>query len=193
MWTFLFFVESIALGVGLSMDAFSASVANGLNERCMRKGKQTLIAGAFALFQALMPLLGWLCVRTVAEKFIAFQKCVPYIALALLLFIGVKTIIDGVKEGKDECCGQTLTLGALFVQSIATSIDALSVGFTLAPYPFIKALVCVLLIATVTFALCFVGVAIGKKFGTKFSGKATVAGGIILVIIGLEIFLTGIL
>ena len=175
------------------MDAFSASVANGLHERCMRGRRQTLIASTFAFFQALMPLLGWLCVRTIAEKFALFQKCVPYIALVLLLFIGVKTIIDGVKEGKEEVCSQKLTLATLLLQGIATSIDALSVGFTISAYPFIKAFVCVCIIALVTFALCFIGVEIGKKFGTKFSGKATVAGGIILIAIGLEIFLTGIL
>ena len=191
----MFFLESIALGVGLAMDAFSASVANGLHERCMRKRRQSLIAGTFAVFQGLMPLLGWLCVRTVAEKFSVFQKSVPYIALALLLFIGVKTVLDGVKEVKEnatEVCAEKLTLATLLLQGVATSIDALSVGFTISSYPFVKALVCSLLISAVTFGLCFLGVEVGKKFGTKFSGKATIAGGIILIAIGLEIFLTGI-
>ncbi len=190
---FAFFLMSVGLGFGLAVDAFSVSLANGLNEPCMKRSKPLLIAGIFALFQGVMPLVGWLCVHTVLSYFTAFEKAVPWIALALLLFIGIKMIIDGAKC-KCECgCCTSVTFVSLLVQAVATSIDALSVGFTIASYDIFKALVCVLIISLITFALCFAGVYIGKKFGTKLSGKASILGGAILILIGLEIFITGIL
>ncbi|MBO5913881.1 MAG: manganese efflux pump, partial [Clostridia bacterium] len=87
---FVFFFNSILLGIGLAMDAFSVSLANGLNEPCMKRGKTFFIAGIFAFFQALMPLLGWVCVHTVVEYFGAIEKYIPIIALVLLVFIGGK-------------------------------------------------------------------------------------------------------
>lgn len=188
----MFFVECFLLGIGLAMDAFSVSLANGLNEQNMKKGKMLLVAGTFAFFQGLMPLIGWVCVHTVLEKFKSFEKFIPWIALILLLFIGGKMLIDGIshKEGEEM---QRVGIWALLVQGIATSIDALSVGFTIAEYGIGQALVAVLIIASLTFAICFGGIVIGKTFGTKLSGKATVFGGIILIAIGVEIFLTGIL
>ena len=189
---FMFFVECVLLGIGLAMDAFSVSLANGLNEQNMKKCKMLLVAGTFAFFQGLMPLIGWVCVHTVLEKFKSFEKFIPWIALILLLFIGGKMLIDGIshKEGEEM---QRVGIWALLVQGIATSIDALSVGFTIAEYGIGQALVAVLIIAALTFAICFGGIVIGKTFGTKLSGKATVFGGIILIAIGVEIFLTGIL
>ncbi len=191
MWTFMFFIESLLLGVGLAMDAFSVSLANGLNEPKMRTRKMCVIAGIFAVFQCLMPLLGWLCVHTIVECFKAFEKFIPWIALALLLFIGIKMLIDGIKHKDDE--KPALSFGALIVQGIATSIDALSVGFTIAEYNFLMALVSSLIIMIVTFMICLTGIFIGKHFGTKLSNKATILGGIILILIGLEIFITGII
>lgn len=188
---FLFFTRNIALGLGLAMDAFSVSLTNGLCEPKIRYRKVSLIAGIFALFQFLMPLIGWVCVHTVLKYFQIFEKAIPFIALGLLLYIGIKMIIDGVKPKEEEKCGIGIT--ALLIQGVATSIDALSVGFTIATYTFFHALVACLVIGVVTFAVCFAGVIIGKKFGTKISGKANIFGGIILIIIGLEIFLTGIL
>lgn len=191
---FIFFFNSILLGVGLAMDAFSVSLANGLNESCMKKRRMCLIAGTFALFQAIMPMTGWVCVHTFVEKFTAFEKYIPWIALILLVYIGGKMLIEGIKN-KDctENCGGRLGMGALIMQGIATSIDALSVGFTIAHYNAVMALVCSLIIATVTFVICMGGLEIGKKFGTEFSGKASMLGGIILIVIGIEIFLKGIL
>ena len=182
----LFFAESALMGLGLAMDAFSVSLANGLHEPQMKKGKTYLIAGTFGFFQFAMPMIGWLLVHTVVEQFRAFEKAVPYIALILLCFIGGKMIYEGVKNGNEDDPKEVKT-GAwgLFVQGVATSIDALSVGFTIGEYGIV--------IAVVTFGVCVAGVLIGKKFGMKFREKATIAGGIILVIIGIEIFVRGIL
>ncbi len=187
-------INSILLGVGLAMDAFSVSLANGLNEPCMPRKKICGIAGTFAVFQAIMPLIGWLCVHTVLQYFKAFENFIPWIALILLGFIGGKMIYESAtcKEG-DGCECRKLSFGALIVQGIATSIDALSVGFTISDYDLAKALLCAAIIAVITFVICVSGVIIGKKAGTKLSGKAGYLGGIILIIIGLEIFIEGII
>lgn len=203
---FLFFFNSALLGVGLAMDAFSVSAANGLAEPNMKKSKEFSISGTFAFFQFLMPMLGWLLVRFAAEQFTAFQKAVPYIALVLLLFIGGKMLYEGIKnkgdndingekgeEGEEATAVTKLTLLRLLVQGIATSIDALSVGFTIAEYKVAEALVCSAIVAAVTFGICVAGTYIGKKFGTKLAGKATILGGVILIIIGLEIFIKGVI
>lgn len=190
-WSALFFLNSVLFGVGLAMDAFSVSMANGLNEPRMKRRKMLLIAGTFALFQIAMPLIGWLCVHTIAATFSVFEKCIPWIALVLLLFLGGKMLLEGLRGGEEEA--PAVGIGALIVQGIATSIDALSVGFTIAEYNFRMALIESLIIGAVTFVICIGGVLIGKKFGTKLAGKATILGGVILILIGLEIFLKGIL
>ncbi|MBO5939197.1 MAG: manganese efflux pump [Clostridia bacterium] len=194
-WNLVFFFNSILLGVGLAMDAFSVSLANGLNEPCMRKRRLFLIAGTFSVFQFLMPLIGWLCVHTVAEKFAAFEKMIPWIALVLLCFIGGKMLFEGLSKKECEegvCPCEKLAFGALLVQGLATSIDALSVGFTISEYNALQALVACLLIGVVTFFICMGGLWIGKKFGTRLAGRASILGGAILIVIGIEIFLTGI-
>lgn len=189
----MFFVNSAALGAGLAMDAFSVSLANGLHEPCIKKRKAVAIAGIFALFQAAMPMLGWVCVHTIVEMFSAFQKFIPWIALVLLSFIGGKMLIEGVKnKGCEEEIGAA-TFGALIVQGVATSIDALSTGFTISDYSAPMALLCAAIIAAVTFIICLIGVYVGKKFGTRLAGKAGIFGGIILILIGIEIFITGII
>ena len=194
-FNFLFVLNSILFGIGLAMDAFSVSIANGLNEPKMPAKRVLLIAGTFALFQTVMPLTGWLCVHSIAEAFQTFQPFIPWIALALLLFIGIKMILEGRKEETEEEKEETKQLhgGALLVQGIATSIDALSVGFTIAEYTWAFALIEAVIIGVVTFGICILGVKLGKKLGMKLAGKASIFGGIILILIGLEIFLTGIL
>lgn len=190
---FTFFFNSILLGVGLAMDAFSVSLANGLNEPAMKRRKMAGIALVFAAFQAIMPMLGWVCVHTIVQAFRSFEALIPWIALFLLCFIGGKMLYEGITDkGEDVSC-RTLSLSALLLQGVATSIDALSVGFTIADYDLAAALVSVLLIAAVTFVICFAGLVIGKKAGTRLAGKAGILGGAILIFIGLEIFLTGIL
>ena len=188
-----FFLTSILLGVGLAMDAFSVSIANGLNEPFMRRRKMLVIAAVFAIFQFAMPLIGWFCVSSFVHHFKAFQPFIPYIALGLLAFIGGKMIYDGIHcDGECEECGAIGIVG-LILQGIATSIDALSVGFTISDYNFLGAALSSLLIGAVTFVICFAGIVIGKRVGNSLSGKASVFGGIILVLIGLEIFITGVI
>ncbi len=186
--SFDFFYTSILLGIGLAMDAFSVSLANGLNEPNMRKRRMCGIAGIFSFFQFAMPMIGWICVSTIAQYFTAFEKCIPWIALALLGFIGGKMLYEGIKN--KDCCEDKPAVGfkALLVQGIATSIDALSVGFTISNYDCLHALLSCLLIGIVTFFICFAGLAIGKKAGTKLANKAGILGG--LIFIGLEIFIT---
>jgi len=140
-----------------------------------------------------MPMIGWVCVHTVVQYFAAFEKFIPWIALILLCYIGGKMLWDGIKnkeEDAEEAAG--VGLSALLIQGVATSIDALSVGFTIADYGFVMALVCALIIAVVTFVICMVGLVIGKTFGTKLSNKAAILGGVILIFIGIEIFVTGV-
>ena len=191
-WSFVFFLNSGLLGVGLAMDAFSVSLANGLHDPHMSRRRGTIIAGTFAVFQAAMPMLGWVCVHTIVELFSSFEKFIPWIALALLGYIGGKMLVEGIKGEEAEEAAE-LSAGALFVQGVATSIDALSVGFTISEYGWGMALVCSLIIAVVTFFVCTAGLSLGKKFGTKLSGKASILGGVILIGIGLEIFVTGVL
>ena len=194
-FNFFFVLNSILFGIGLAMDAFSVSIANGLNEPKMPAKRVLLIAGTFALFQTVMPLTGWLCVHSIAEAFQAFQPFIPWIALALMLFIGIKMILEGRKEETDKDEEEETRLlrgGALLVQGIATSIDALSVGFTIAEYTWVFALIESVIIGLVTFGICIAGVKLGKTVGMKLAGKASIFGGIILILIGLEIFITGV-
>ena len=190
---FKFFFNSALLGVGLAMDAFSVSLANGLNDPKMTKGKMCGMAGVFAFFQALMPMIGWVCVHTVVQYFTAFEKFIPWIALLLLGFIGGKMLVEGIRSKGEEYTTEAPKVGiaAILVQGIATSIDALSVGFTISDYDLKMAVICALIIAVVTFFICVGGILIGRKFGTKLAGKAGIFGGTILILIGLEIFITG--
>ena len=190
MFDLTFFVNSILLGIGLAMDAFSVSLANGLNEPKMKGGRVCGIAGIFSLFQFAMPMIGWICVSTIAQYFAIFEKCIPWIALILLGFIGGKMLIEGIKGGAEDEEKPAVGLKGLIVQGIATSIDALSVGFTISDYNIIQALISCLLIGVVTFFICYAGILIGKKAGTKLAGKAGILGGAILIVIGLEIFIT---
>ena len=190
---FLFFTNSILFGVGLAMDAFSVSLANGLNEPKMSIRKMNVIAGTFGLFQTLMPLIGWMCVHTIVIIFTSFQRLIPWIALLLLLYIGGKMLADGIKNRDGKVEAPAVGIGALMVQAVATSIDALSVGFTITDYNFPMALVASLIIGLVTYGICLAGLKIGKTAGTRLAGKASILGGIILIIIGIEIFLKGIL
>ena len=179
------FLNSIALGIALAMDAFSVSVANGLSESNMPQSKSFKISGTFALFQWLMPLLGWLCVHYIVNTFKTIESYIPWIALILLCFLGIKMIVEGLKGEESEPVSDS----TLFVQGIATSIDALSVGFAIVSYTFLEALLSAIIIGAVTFIICLIGLKIGKVFGNKITGKATILGGIILILIGVKIFI----
>ena len=210
--TFMFFLNSVLFGVGLAMDAFSVSLAAGMNERTMTPARKLAIAGTFALFQTAMPLIGWLCVHTIADEFTAFQKFIPWIALVLLLFIGGKMLLEGIREGDnisdtvDTAANaddvdntddrdavskdRPLTLRTLLLMGLATSIDALSVGFTIAELPFPSALIEAAIIGAVTLCICLAGLALGRLLGMKLAAKASIFGGLILIAIGLELLIS---
>ena len=191
MWIELILL-GLGLGVSLAMDAFSVSLANGLNEPRMKKGKLLGIAGIFASFQFLMPVLGWLFVTLFVEQFRVFEKFIPWIALGLLGFIGGKMLYEGIKNKECECEKCAVGFWALIVQGVATSIDALSSGFAIeVPLAeWYKAIVCCGIIGVLTFFICVAGLILGKKWGMKLAGKASVFGGSILILIGLWIFVS---
>ena len=189
---FLFVVNSLALGAGLAMDAFSVSLANGLNEPKMSTGRMNRIAGTFAFFQWLMPMLGWICVHTILQYFTALQAYIPWIALILLVYIGGKMLLEA-RNQDEESEAVPVSLRLLAVQGVATSIDALSVGFTIAEYDFTAALIASLIIGVVTYVICLIGLKLGRVAGMKYASKASVLGGVILILIGLEIFIRGIM
>ena len=196
-WSFVFFINSILLGVGLAMDAFSVSLANGLEEPNMKKRRMCFIAGVYAFFQFAMPMIGWICVHTIVGYFEKFELFVPWIALILLLYIGGKMIWEALhesKEASEEAVEErvVLTFATLILQGLATFIDALSVGFTIADYGLLMAFIASVIIAAVTFIICMIGLLIGKRAGQQLSSKATILGGIILILIGIEIFVKGI-
>ncbi|MGI6118303.1 MAG: manganese efflux pump MntP family protein [Bilifractor sp.] len=188
----LFIFNSIMLGIGLAMDAFCVSMTNGLHEPEMSGRRSATISATYAGFQFLMPMIGWVCVSTIASYFKAFQKMIPWIALGLLCYIGGKMLYEGIRNQEKDTVDNQLSAKELIMQGVATSIDALSVGFTIASYSITEALLASLLIGLVTFFICTAGVKIGKKFGLMLAGKANIFGGLILIGIGLEIFLTGI-
>ena len=189
----LFLFNIILLGTGLAMDAFSVSMVNGLKEPKMPLRKMNLIAGVYAFFQFAMPMTGWICVHTILTYFKKFETFIPWIALILLLYIGGKMLIEGIRKTEEDTADNSaLTFSTLIIQGIATSIDALSVGFTIANYALLMAVICSLIIAAVTYIISITGIVIGKKAGTKLSSKASVLGGVILIAIGIEIFIKGI-
>ena len=217
--TLMFFLNSILFGIGLAMDAFSVALAAGMNEKQMTPARKLAVAGTFALYQTAMPLIGWLCVHTVADAFNAFRKFIPWIALVLLLFIGGKMLLEGIRAGDNAGtiddpgsidgnvdgnvdgirtsaaevkAGRPLTLRTLMLMGLATSIDALSVGFTIAELPFPSALIESVIIGAVTLGICLAGLALGRLLGMKLAARASILGGLILIAIGLEIFITGI-
>ena len=170
------------------MDAFSVSIANCLANPRMNRAEMSGMAFSYGFFQFLMPMVGWFCVHTIISIFEKFQPFIPWIAFILLLYIGGKMVLEGIR-GEVEEEGKKLTFGVLMIQSVATSIDALSVGFTIAEYQAAMALAASLIIAVVTFGICMGGAFIGKKAGSHLSGKASILGGTILIAIGLEILI----
>lgn len=186
--TVMFLINAAGLGVGLAMDAFSVSAVNALHEPQMDRRRMCRIAGTFAAFQIGMPLIGWVCVHTIISIFSAFQKFIPWIALLLLLYIGGKMLLEGIRKKDPEEEHPAVTDKDLILQGIATSIDALSVGFAIADHHAAAAVTEALIIGAVTFVICIAGLMIGKRFGTKLSGKASILGGLILILIGIEIF-----
>ena len=207
----LFLLNSILLGVGLAMDAFSVSIADAMANPTMKNSRKNLIAGTYAIFQFLMPVIGYACVHKAATVFTEFQKFIPWIALILLAFIGGKMLIEGILDRRaeikcqgDHNCGAcdrkecrkygidpdagAISNRILFLQGIATSIDALSVGFTISQYRTLQVLISATIIGAVTYVVCYAGLKLGIKFGTRLASFAKIIGGLILIGIGIEIF-----
>lgn len=179
-------ITVLFLSVALAMDATCVSMANGLNEKNIKVSKIAFISLLFGLFQGFMPLIGYFVGHALIEY---IEPFIPWIALVLLGYLGGKMIYDGIKND-EESVFKNLTLKVILIQAVATSIDALSVGLTIANYKVTEALLASLIIALVTFVFCICGHFIGKKFGDKLGDKAMILGGIILIIIGLEIFIS---
>ena len=183
------FVELFLLGVGLSMDAFAVSVCKGLGMRKLDK-KQALIIGLyFGGFQALMPLIGWL----LGSQFQQYITSIDHwIAFILLGFIGGKMMVEAVREWNEEETVEVMDAPIdhknMFVLAVATSIDALAVGITLAFLnpPIIEAST---IIGITTMVLSIIGVIVGNFFGSRYKSKAEFIGGLILVLLGLKILL----
>ena len=181
------FLELFFIGVGLSADAFSVSVCKGLNMRKLNLGHAYIIALFFGGFQAVMPLIGYFLGTSFSKYIESFDH---WIAFVLLAFIGGKMVIEAIKEKDEDQEEKTdvLKMGELTVLAVATSIDALAVGITFA---FLKVNIffSILIIGVTTFALSLGGVILGNRFGAKYKNKAEIAGGVILVLIGLKILL----
>ena len=193
------FWEVLVLGVGLSMDAFAVALCKGLAMRQWSRRDGLIIAGAFGLFQALMPLIGWLAGMSFYKHIEAFDH---WVAFGLLAIVGGKMIYDAVKEirhpEEENVQPYSLKIGELLVLAIATSIDALAVGLSFAMLGVQSSSsasggmgiwVSILTIGVTTFILSFIGVFIGKQFGTRLKAKAELAGGIVLVALGVKVLL----
>lgn len=188
------FAELLLLAVGLAMDAFAVSVGNGLSMKKSDPKAALAIAASFGLFQALMPTVGYFLGSAFETVISRFDH---YIALIFLGFIGGKMIFDGIRElrEKKKSAGASeeekpfkLSFGALMIQSVATSIDALIVGVSFAALPNVNIWIAVTLIGIITFSISLVGVFSGKKFGQLLGSRAEIFGGLILVGIGVKVF-----
>lgn len=180
-------VELFMLGVGLSMDAFAVSVCKGLSmKKASVKGMATCGVW-FGGFQALMPLLGFLLGGLFAD---AIKEIDHWVAFVLLAFIGANMLKEAFSK-KEECaCEEAdFSIKTMFTMAVATSIDALVVGISLAMAGNVNIVLAVTLIGVTTFILSAVGVKIGSVFGNKFEKKAQITGGVILIFLGIKILL----
>ncbi len=178
--------ELFMTSVGLSADAFAASLCQGLSMKRLKIKSALTVAGLFGLFQALMPLIGYFCASFFAGYIERFDH---FIAFGLLGFLGIKMIADAVKEKNSSVEMPKCGIKQLVILAIATSIDALAVGIMFASFASFNIFPAVILIGAVTFTLSFVGVGIGFKFGVKMKMGAGIAGGAVLIVIGAKILL----
>lgn len=191
---FHFFVSILVLGIGLAMDAISVSLTDGFKEPEMTKKRAASISLIFGVFQATMPFIGWILAHTIVTSFSIFENFIPFISLALLWGIGIKMIIGYIKKRKEPETFETqenIPTKTIIMQALATSIDALSAGLTIANYTLLYAIIAFVVIGLITWGLCYFSIALGKKFGTGFTKNTDLIGGIILILIGTEIFVTG--
>lgn len=191
--------EILIIGVALSMDAFAVGMTNGMQEPKMKLLKMCAIAGAYALFQFLMPVLGYYCSFAFYEL---VKQIAPWLSFGLLGFIGGKMVFDFFRESAGRHSPAPLQkpigTGKVLVQALATSIDALAVGVTLLAaetadgLPF-HVVFCALMIGAVTFFLSFFAVFFGRRIGDRLSDKATLLGGVILIAIGIKLLVEGLM
>ena len=184
--TFNAMLDILLIGVGLSMDAFAVSVTNGLTIPNYKCKQAATTAACFGFFQGLMPLLGWLLGSTVSHIISAWG---PYVSFFLLAFIGVKMIVEAVRGGEEKC-ETSLRHSRLIVMAVATSLDALAVGVSFA-FMEVPLLASVLLIAAVTFVICFIGGIIGSRVPGISCKAAGILGGVVLCGIGIKLLLEG--
>ena len=179
------FFEIFFIGIGLAMDAFAVSICKGLSMKKMNWNDGILIALYFGVFQALMPMLGYFLGTTFSE----FVKNIDHwIAFISLMIIGGNMIKEAIFDKKDDKENSKVDVKTMLILAIATSIDALTIGVTFAFFE-VNIILAISVIGIITFVLSLIGVKIGNRFGDKFESKAEIAGGIILIIIGLKILL----
>lgn len=181
-------IELIILAVALAMDAFAVSICKGLCMRTVNYRHSVIICLVFGFFQALMPTIGWLLGTRFSMYITEFDH---WIAFALLAFIGGKMLYECFTDEEEQSCRieNVLDVKELIILAVATSIDALAAGITLALFPEMNILFSVSLIGIITFFICFAGVIIGNKFGIKYKSKAEIAGGVVLILLGIKILL----
>ena len=185
------FTDILLIGVGLSMDAFAVSMCQGVSMKKLDLHRAALIALFFGGFQALMPLLGF----AFGSTFASAVTIGPWIAAVLLLILGVKMLIEGIRN-KEESPSDADTIGRLFVLAIATSIDAFAVGVSFSLQECVVWLtggtsifLAVSVIGVTTFVLSLIGVWIGNRFGLKYHRAATIFGGVVLILIGVKVLM----
>ena len=182
--------ELFLAAVGLAMDAFAVAICKGLSVKKARIKHMTVTGLYFGVFQAAMPLIGYLIGKQFKHYVETFDHWIAFVLLAL---IGANMIREALsKDDEEECCNDknaSFGFKAMLPMAIATSIDALAVGVTYAFLPDVRIVPAVSFIGIITFILSFIGVKIGNVFGTKFKSKAELAGGVILILIGLKILL----
>lgn len=179
-------IELSILAVGLSMDAFAVSVCKGLSVEKVKVKHYFIVGSWFGGFQALMPAIGYL-IGSAFERYITAVD--HWIAFGLLVFLGVKMIIEAFEKGEEEA-NDSFGFKAMLVLALATSIDALAVGVTFALLPNVNIVFAVLFIGVITFVLSAAGLKIGNVFGVRFKNKAEIVGGVILVLMGVKILLS---
>ena len=182
------FGELFLLAVGLSMDAFAVSVCKGLSVKKARLKESTICGAWFGGFQGLMPLIGYFLGTLFAAAIEAFDH---WVAFGLLVIIGINMLKEAFSKEECECCDKNadFSVKTMFVMAVATSIDALAVGISLAMAGNVNIVAAVVLIGVTTFILSGIGVKIGNIFGSRFEKKAQIAGGVILVLLGVKILL----
>lgn len=182
-------IDILLIGVGLSMDAFAVSICKGLKMKVIDLNQCFIIALFFGGFQSIMPLIGYALSVSFVEYINAYSH---WVAFTLLLIIGINMIREALGDDEEECCNQAIGLKELFALAIATSIDALAVGVTFGTMGNklqLSIWLSVTIIGITTFIISVAGVFIGSVFGSKYKTKAEIAGGNILILIGIKVVL----